>query len=59
MKVYILNETETELYDSGKLRILLLDLCKRFGRATNRKVGTTEVRHPDGLVIQWYTEDKE
>jgi hypothetical protein len=57
-KTYTLTAAEAKQYDSSDDRDvheLRASLRARFGRVSGGDVPTTEVRHPDGYVIEHYT----
>lgn len=57
-KTYTLTAAEASLYDSNddeKTSRLMADLRKRFGRVAGGSPVETEVRHPDGFVVEHYT----
>lgn len=57
-KTYTLTAAEAARYDSNNdatVAALTADLRKRFGRPAGGAPIETEVRHPDGFVIEQYT----
>ena len=61
-KTYTLTAAEAAIYDGNdepKTHALIADLCQRFGRIAGGSPVETEVRHPDGFVVEQYTHDEE
>jgi hypothetical protein len=57
-KTYTLTAAEAAIYDGNddaKTHALMADLRKRFGRIAGGAPVQTEVRHPDGFVVEQYT----
>ena len=54
---YTLSVLEVALYegDDEQTNRLMADLRKRFGRVAGGSPVETEVRHPDGYVVEQYT----
>ena len=58
-KTYTLTAAEAAVYDSSddeKTSRLMTDLRERFGHIAGGAAVQTEVRHPDGFVIEQYTQ---
>ena len=57
MKTYTLTTAETVVYDADdddRLQQLRASLRERFGAVAGGLPVTTEVRHPDGFVVEQY-----
>ena len=57
-KTYTLTAAETAMYDSDddrQIHQLRASLQQRFGRVAGGSPVETEVRHPDGFVVEQYT----
>ena len=58
MNTYTLTAAEAAIYDSAndsEIAALMADLRRRYGRVAGGLPVTTEVRHPDGYVVEQYT----
>lgn len=60
-KTYTLTAKEAALYDGDDEQSdkLLHGLRERFGEIAGGRPVTTEVRHPDGFVVEQYTDAPE
>ena len=59
-ETYTLTAAEAAMYDSQddeQTSRLMTDLRARFGRIAGGAPVQTEVRHPDGFVVEQYTRD--